>query len=275
MLLIVMHNRQDYLDSVVSLLKRENITNATIVERKGVGHDLIGEWTSFAFHRGEPSSHYDKALVAVIEGEESTRHILDLIETDPSLRWLNLEDKGFVCAVPFQKVRHLELESSRVRVEEPGMKIADYLRENQILLHLKARVKEQSVKELSALLRDADEVADFDTFLEDVYEREKIGTTGIGNGVAIPHARSDGVTDFVVALGRSHEGVEFGSLDRQPVKLIFLMGTPKKKGITQYLKILARLTRLLQKEAFRESLLEASSAEAIINIFKNTENQGI
>ncbi len=152
------------------------------------------------------------------------------------------------------------------------MKISDFLREKRILLNLEASNKEEAIKELGELLRDADEISDFDLFLKHVFERENLNTTGIGNNVAIPHARTDTVKKFVVAFGRSPQGIEFNSVDNKPAKFIFLMGTPMAKGLNKYLKILAYLTRLLNKKAFQEGLLKASSPQEIIENFKIIEH---
>ena len=151
------------------------------------------------------------------------------------------------------------------------MKIGDYLKEEQILLDLKVGKKEEAIKEIATLLKGAKEITDFETFLKNVFEREKLATTGIGHEVAIPHARTNAVKDFVIAFGRSKEGVEFNSLDSKTAKIIFLMATPKEKGLSTYLKTLAYLSRLLQKESFRNSLLQASSPKEIIDQFKKAE----
>lgn len=151
------------------------------------------------------------------------------------------------------------------------MKIKDYLKEDRMSLNMKARTKEEAVKELSTLLKNAPEISDFDLFLKDVFERESLKTTGIGSELAIPHARTDAVKSFVIAFGRSAEGVEFDSLDGKPAKLIFLMGTSKGKNLNGYLEILARLTRLLQHESFRKALLQASSPKEIIDEFNKIE----
>lgn len=151
------------------------------------------------------------------------------------------------------------------------MGIGDYLKEERILINLKAHNKEESIKEISRVLKDAKEIVDFNAFLKDVFEREKLGTTGIGDGIAIPHTRTDSVKDFVIAFGRSSEGVEFNSLDGKPAKLIFLMGTHKEKDLSNYLKTLAHLTRLLKHEFFRSSLLKASSPKEIVDAFKKIE----
>jgi fructose-specific phosphotransferase system IIA component len=151
------------------------------------------------------------------------------------------------------------------------MKIGDYLKEERMLLDLKAQEKEGAIRELSVVLKDSREVIDFDTFLKDILERERLCTTGIGKAIGLPHARTDAVKDFIIAFGRSKEGIRFNSLDGKRVKLIFLMGTPKSRQLSVYLKALAHLSRLLQKEYFRESLLSAATSSEIIDIFKKEE----
>ena len=118
---------------------------------------------------------------------------------------------------------------------------------------------------------EVQEIADFEHFLEDVFERERLETTGIGDEIAIPHARTDVVSRLIIAVGRSTHGVEFESLDGRKVKLIFLMGTPKG-SVSHYLKILAQLTRLLKREPFREKLLEAQDGEMVVKLFRGSED---
>jgi fructose-specific phosphotransferase system IIA component len=274
MLIIVMHNNQDYLDHLTQLAKKEDIRDIAIVKKEHIGTRLIGGDASFTLSRGKMLDAYGRAFVAVVNGEERTRHFLDVIERDHYLDIINIQDKGFVCTVPFYYIKHLELESSTIKKEEVKMKIGDYLTEERISLELKTHTKEEAIKEMSTLLKDAKELVDFDTFVKDVFEREKLGTTGIGNEIAIPHARTDAVKDFVIAFGRSSEGVEFNSLDGKPAKLIFLMGTQKEKNLNNYLKTLAHLTRLLKRESFRSLLLKASSPREIIDAFKKAEAQG-
>ena len=150
------------------------------------------------------------------------------------------------------------------------MNISKYLKEERICLNLEAVEKKAAIRELAGFIHVAKEVTNYKSFLKDVFEREKVGTTGIGDGIAIPHARTDAVSEFVIAFGKSTKGVEFQSLDSKPVKLVFLMGAPKQ-NINGYLMILARLTRLLKKFEFRKSLMEASDAKEIIEIFRKTE----
>ena len=151
------------------------------------------------------------------------------------------------------------------------MKISSFLKKNRIDLDFKScGSKEEVITELAKGLKGAKEVVDFDQYLAEVFERESIGTTGIGFGLALPHARTDAVKSIVIRVARINDGIDFKSLDGEPVKLVFLMGTPKAE-VQKYLKVLSNLTRLLKKELFRTSLLEAISAEEIIEIFKREE----
>ena len=151
------------------------------------------------------------------------------------------------------------------------LEIKDYIRREFINLNLLSERKEDAIRELAQLMRGAQEVVDFERFLEDVFERERLGTTGIGDGIAIPHARTSAVGQLVIALGRSARGVEFESLDGKKVKLLFLMGTPEG-SVSHYLKILAQLTRILKEGAFREKLLKAQDAEAVVTLYREIED---
>jgi len=156
-------------------------------------------------------------------------------------------------------------------VEVTVVEVKGYIREELINLDLLSERKEDAIRELARLMESTQEMIDFDLFLEDVFERERLGTTGIGDGIAIPHARTDAVDQLVIALGRSARGVEFESLDGKKVKLLFLMGTPKG-SVSHYLKILAQLTRLLKEGTFRDKLLEARDKEIVVSLFREIED---
>ena len=150
------------------------------------------------------------------------------------------------------------------------MKISDHISEKTICLALENTTKDDVIRELAELLKESEYVTNFDVFLKDVFEREKLGATGIGNGIAIPHARTDAVHNIIIAFGRSSQGIDFNGVDKKPAKLVFLMGTPKK-DVNKYLQVLAHLTRLLKKESFRQQLLEAQNADEILNAIKEIE----
>ena len=118
-------------------------------------------------------------------------------------------------------------------------------------------------------MKNSDEIDNFDTLIKKIFEREKLFTTGIGYEIAIPHARTNAVNKFVIALGKSKEGVDFNSLDKKPVKLIFLLTVPENDN--NHLKYFARLNRMLKDESFRNSLINTETIEEIINLFQNNE----
>jgi fructose-specific phosphotransferase system IIA component len=151
------------------------------------------------------------------------------------------------------------------------MRISDYLKESQIVLTLKSAAKDDAIRELAATLRDNPKVTDLELFIHDTFEREQFSTTDIGHDVAIPHARTEAVSDIVIALGRAPAGIDFAALDGRPVRLVFLMGTPKRKHLSTYLSVLARLTRLLEKASFREDLLKPTTAADVVRTFERTE----
>lgn len=152
-------------------------------------------------------------------------------------------------------------------MEEKGLEVKDYVKKELINLNLISEKKGDAIRELAQLMEGTGGIVDFERFLEDVFERERLGTTGIGDEIAIPHARTDAVSQLIIALGRSARGVEFESLDGRKVKLLFLMGTPKG-SVSHYLKILAQLTRLLKEGLFREKLLEAQDGERVVALFR-------
>ena len=151
------------------------------------------------------------------------------------------------------------------------MEIKGYIREELINLNLLSEKKEDAIRELAQLVKNGEGMVNFEHFLKDVFEREKLGTTGIGDGIAIPHARTDAVDQLVIVIGRSARGVEFESLDGKKVTLLFLMGTPRG-SVSHYLKILAQLTRLLKEGTFRDKLLEAQDKETVVSLFKEIED---
>ena len=133
------------------------------------------------------------------------------------------------------------------------MKIIDFLKEGAIIPDLKATDKKNVIKELVTLLKDIGEISDQEKIVEIMLEREKLGSTGIGQGIAVPHAKTDQVKQIVVAFGLSQKGVNFESLDEEPVYLIFLVLAPVD-ATGMHLKLLAKIARLLKDKVFRNSL---------------------
>ncbi len=145
------------------------------------------------------------------------------------------------------------------------MGITEYLKDELILLDVNMPDKNSAIAKTVENMAKCEFLTDPSSFLEEVLKRESLGSTAIGEGVALPHARTQNVSDIIVAITRLAKPVNF-SHDKEPVELIFLIGTPLN-AIGEYLKVLARLSKLLRNETVRVSLLEAKSATEIIKIF--------
>jgi PTS system nitrogen regulatory IIA component len=150
------------------------------------------------------------------------------------------------------------------------MKIMDFLCPEAVNIDLKARDKKEAIAEIVDMLVKAKKIKKPAEIIETVLEREKLGSTGIGQGVAIPHGKTNSLTDQIGALGISQKGVEFNALDGEPVHLIFfLVGPVEVAG--KHLKALSRISRLFKDRFFRQSLKEAKTAEEVIKIIEQED----
>jgi len=150
------------------------------------------------------------------------------------------------------------------------LRISDYLKDNQIFLDIEAASRDAAIAAVVNKMNDQNLLEDAAKFLQEVNEREKLGSTGIGKGVALPHARTKYVKAIVVTMARLKNGVDFHADDKQPVKLIFLLGTPLN-AVGDYLKVLSKLSKILREDKVRKKLLKAGSAREIIDILKDVE----
>ena len=150
------------------------------------------------------------------------------------------------------------------------MKISNYLRSDLIFLDLDAQRKDNAIAKIVELMEKNHVLTDSGAFLNEVLQRESLGSTAIGKGVALPHARTQNVKEIVIAFARLKEGVDFEAEDREPVRLIFLLGTPLD-AVGEYLKVLARLSKLLRDAKIRKGLLKAESPKEVLELFSNAE----
>jgi len=150
------------------------------------------------------------------------------------------------------------------------MHVSDYLKKECCIMDISAEDKEGVIREIAEIIDSSGKVKDKDQFVSDVLAREGLGSTGIGNNVAIPHARTSAVKKFVIGFGKSDNGIEFKALDGEKVNLVFLMGADPE-DLNHYLRILAELSKLLMNNAFRQALLETKSAEEVIEIIRRYE----
>ncbi|AFN73614.1 putative PTS IIA-like nitrogen-regulatory protein PtsN [Melioribacter roseus P3M-2] len=152
------------------------------------------------------------------------------------------------------------------------MKVSEILQPDKIIPSLKGRSKTAVINELVDLFKDDERVKDLEGVRESVHEREKIMSTGVGKGFAIPHAKSNGVNDIIAAFGKLDEPIDFQALDGQPVNLVFLL-VGKENLVGPHIKLLSRISRMMNNEEFRENLSKARTAEEIYNLFVEEEKQ--
>jgi len=152
------------------------------------------------------------------------------------------------------------------------MKISEILTKKNIIKDLKSFDKESVLEELSNFLKDRGEIPNKENLLLSLIEREKLGSTGIGENVAIPHAKIRDIDKIITVFARSQIGVEFESLDQKPVNFIYLILAPEN-STGQHLKALARISRLFKNPSLRESVLRANETDQIYSILVDEDSK--
>ncbi len=150
------------------------------------------------------------------------------------------------------------------------MQLVDVLKENQIFLNFEAENKDKAIEKFVSSLQQSGSIKEPEALKDALFEREKLGTTGVGGGIAMPHARSSAIKDLTVAFFRSEAGIDFKAIDSSPVNLVFMLLAPVSSG-GPYLKLLAKISRLLRSEEFKSSLLAAKSPAEIMQIIKEND----
>jgi fructose PTS system EIIBC or EIIC component len=150
------------------------------------------------------------------------------------------------------------------------MKISEILTKEFIIADMKSTSKNDAILELLSLFKTDPRVVDMELVQNAVLERENIMSTGVGKGFAIPHAKTSAINDIIVSFGKLKEPIDFKSLDEQPVSFIFLL-VGKESQVGPHIKLLSRISRMMNKDEFRESLLNAQTSEDIYNLFAEEE----
>ena len=150
------------------------------------------------------------------------------------------------------------------------MKVSELLKPEFVIPQLKGETKEDVINELIDLFKNDPRVEDIEKVRTAVLEREKVMSTGVGKGFAIPHGKTNAVKEIVGAFGKISEGVDYDSLDGNPVQLIFLL-VGKDNLISTHIKLLSRISRLMNKDDFRHRLSEANTADDIVKLFSDEE----
>ena len=150
------------------------------------------------------------------------------------------------------------------------MKIMEFLNKKAVTASLKSADKEGVVRELVDLLARAEEIKNKEELVKAILTRESLGSTGIGQGIGIPHAKSQNVKNLVAAFGLSQRGVNFDSLDGEPVYIFFLLIAPEESA-GPHLKALARISRMLKDKYFRELLRKAKDEKEILRVIQEED----
>ena len=150
------------------------------------------------------------------------------------------------------------------------MLLSDLLTSERVRVPLRGTTKDALLEELVEVLRDAGAVADAEGVLRAVRERERVLSTGVGSGVAIPHGKSEGVAELAMAAGVVPQPVDFDALDGEPVSLLFLLVGPDSAA-GQHVKALSRISRLVRRDAFRERLSAARDPEEFVALVAEAE----
>lgn len=150
------------------------------------------------------------------------------------------------------------------------MKLSKFTEEDLIAFELQSEDKESVIIELVDLVSKSKMIRDRDDLLKDILERENLVTTGIGYGVAFPHAKTKAAKGIVIAFGRSDAGLEFDAMDKKPVHLFFLIAAPED-AIGAHLNVMARLSFLMRAEETRAKLMEVKSPGELLTILDSVE----
>ena len=150
------------------------------------------------------------------------------------------------------------------------MKVSELLKKEFIIPELNGETKEEVINELIDLFINDPRVDDIEKVRSAVLDREKIMSTGVGKGFAIPHGKTSAVKEIVGAFGKIKDGIDYQSLDGNPVQLVFLL-VGKDTLISTHIKLLSRISRLMNKDDFRHRLTEAIDADEIVKLFNDEE----
>jgi len=154
------------------------------------------------------------------------------------------------------------------------MKIDEILKKESVIADLVGKNKLEVIKEMTACLKQNNIIKDDQALFATLMEREKLGSTGIGENVAIPHGKSDELTQIITVFARSLAGVDFESLDQKPVHFVCMVIAPAH-STGQHLKALARISRLFKNQVLREGILKAEDSNAIYSILLEEDSKFI
>jgi len=146
------------------------------------------------------------------------------------------------------------------------MNLSDFLKKENFLCDIKAETKEDVFREFANLLEQNVNLKNKEAMLNAIADREKLGSTGIGDHIALPHAKLKELNSLVAAFGLSRKGIDFSSLDRKPVHYIFMLLASEASAVN-HLKALARISRIIKSEEFRKRLFDCMDEKSMYDLF--------
>jgi PTS system nitrogen regulatory IIA component len=152
------------------------------------------------------------------------------------------------------------------------MKLPEILEACNIIPELTAKDKIGVLEELAEVISDHEPAIDKGALVKVLAERERLGSTGIGDGVAIPHGKMNGVKHPIISFGRSQQGLDFESMDGQPVHLFFLLIAPENSSGV-HLQVLAKIAKILKNRVFRRKLMEPATREELYQTIIETDEE--
>ena len=152
------------------------------------------------------------------------------------------------------------------------MKLPQIIDENNIIPELKAKDKKGVLEELAEVISKHEPSIDKRTLVKVLVERERLGSTGIGDGVAIPHGKMNGVSRPIISFGRSKQGLDFDSMDGQPTHLFFLLIAPEDSS-SVHLQVLAKIAKILKNRDFRKKLMEPGTKKELYQRIVQTDEE--
>jgi nitrogen PTS system EIIA component len=154
------------------------------------------------------------------------------------------------------------------------MKIDEILKKESVIANIAGKNKLDVIKEMTECLKQNNTIKNDQDIYETLMEREKLGSTGIGENVAIPHGKSDELTQIITVFARSLSGIDFESLDQKPVHFVCMVIAPAH-STGQHLKALAKISRLFKNQTLREGILKAEDSNAIYSILLEEDSKFI
>ena len=148
--------------------------------------------------------------------------------------------------------------------------IADYIKVETINLNLESKNKNAVIRELYNNLKQTNLIKDEEQGLNDIFKREDMGSTGIGKRIALPHAKTKAVDELMITFGISKNGISYNSVDDENVNIFFMFLCPENKT-QEYLKVLARISRLIREDKFVNDLLKATSNQEILELIRKED----